>query len=78
MPTDDTTEAEPFRFQIADISPTPPPEVVAAITAALTEAWPAPTVAVPTLEIDTRWRFGQRRWRGAPIPRHAWGRAAAR
>ena len=68
-------ESVPFHFRIADISPTPDDDVLAAITAALTEAWPRPTTAVPSLTIDTAWRFGQRRWQARQIPRRTWGRS---
>ena len=72
---EDMSEAEPFRFRIADISPTPNDDVVAAITAALNEAWPHPVVVAAVVPLsDTNWRFGQRRWRERQIPRQTWGR----
>lgn len=72
----DTEPAAAFRFRIADISPVPDDDVVAAITAALHEAWPQPA-APPTglTTIDSQWRFSQRRWRGRQIPRQTWGQA---
>lgn len=70
-----TETAEAFHFRIADISPAPSDDVLAAITAALTESWPRPSAAPPVAIIDTNWRFGQRRWRGRQIPRQTWGRA---
>ncbi len=67
----------PFRFRIADISPVPDDDVVAAITAALNEAWPQPVAASAPVNTgdDSRWRFGQRRWRARQIPRQTWGQA---
>jgi hypothetical protein len=74
--TDDGAESiETFRFRIANISPTPSKDVVAAITAALNEAWPQPvTIASAVPASDVNWRFGQRRWRDRQIPRQTWGR----
>ena len=70
-----TDSSEPFRFRIADISPVPDDDVLAAITAALAEAWPQPSAAVaPVAPADSDWRFGQRRWRERQIPRQTWGR----
>ena len=74
---DDQEPAAPFRFRIADITPVPNDDVVAAVTAALNEAWPQPSAA-PTAAVlspsDSQWRFGQRRWRARQIPRQTWGR----
>ncbi len=69
---------ETFRFRIADITPVPEDDVLAAITAALNEAWPQPSAAPITglTALDSHWRFGQRRWRGRQIPRQTWGRSA--
>ena len=67
----------PFRFRITDISPVPSDDVVAAITAALYEAWPQPvatSAAKLASPVDAQWRFGQRRWRARQIPRQTWGR----
>lgn len=73
----DTENVPGFLFQIADISPVPDDEVIAAITAALHEAWPAPASAAPQpLAPDTSWRFGQRRWHDRQIPRRTWGVSA--
>ncbi|MFT7474928.1 MAG: hypothetical protein ACI81L_001860 [Verrucomicrobiales bacterium] len=68
--------AAPFRFRIADISPVPDDDVLAAIAAALDQAWPAPTPSSGALAIDSDWRFGQRRWRARQIPLQTWGRPA--
>lgn len=68
---------EHARFHIVDISPVPDDDVLAAITLALDEAWPKPTIAgivVPLTGSD--WRFGERRWRDRQIPRRTWGRSA--
>jgi len=71
----DVEAAAPFRFRIADIRPAPNDDVLAAITAALSEAWPEPTPPPPVVSsIDTNWRFGARRWRARQIPRQTWGR----
>jgi len=72
----DDESAMPFRFRIADISPVPDDDVVAAITAALHEVWPVPVSATPQqLVPDIAWRFGQRRWVSRQIPRKTWGSA---
>lgn len=72
---DNSGDGEPFRFRIADISPTPSDDVVAAITAALNEAWPQPVaIAAVVPASDISWRFGERRWRDRQIPRQTWGR----
>jgi hypothetical protein len=72
---DDNSSGEPFRFRIADISPTPSNDIVAAVTAALNEAWPQPvTIASAVPPGDVNWRFGERRWRDRQIPRQTWGR----
>ena len=64
----------PTRFQIADISPAPDDEIVAAITMALHEAWPQVTTAPQQPEVpNAAWRFGDRRWRERQIPRRTWG-----
>lgn len=66
-----------FRFRIADISPTPDDEVIAAITTALHEVWPRPSAASVGAEApNVSWRFGQRRWRDRQIPLRTWGRSA--
>jgi len=49
---------------VGAITPAPPPEVVAAIVAAVDAAWPRPVVAAP---VDRRasgsaWRFSGRWW----------------
>lgn len=72
---DNSGDGEPFRFRIADISPTPSDDVVAAITAALNEAWPQPVAIASVVPAsDISWRFGERRWRDRQIPRQTWGR----
>lgn len=73
----DSESGAAFRFQISNISPVPDDDVIAAITAALHEAWPAPASATPQpLAPDTSWRFGQRRWHDRQIPRRTWGVSA--
>lgn len=72
----DEVAGEPFHFRIADISPAPDDDVLAAITASLSQAWPRPSTATSApITIDTDWRFGRRRWRARQIPRQTWGRA---
>lgn len=64
-----------FRFRIADISPIPDDEVLAAITAALNEVWPRPVPAPARVQqSNVSWRFGERRWKDRQIPRRTWGR----
>lgn len=72
----DDDVSDGFRFRIADISPVPDDDVVAAIAAALNEVWPRPVAAVstPTEPPNLSWRFGQRRWNDRQIPRRTWGR----
>jgi len=64
------------RFHLADVSPEPTDDVMAAIVGALESAWPepsAPDMWRPRRE-DDLWRFGQRSWLGRQIPMQTWGR----
>lgn len=64
---------ESVAVSVGDISPMPDPEMVAAITVAVLEAWPKPSHATSPEPIDVRWRFGQRRWTDRTTPRRTWG-----
>lgn len=65
----------PTRFRIGEIHPVPDDETLAVITAALDAAWPEPSMTSLTPGVvNTRWRFGLRRWNDRPIPRRTWGR----
>ncbi len=55
-------------------SATVDPDVVAAITIAVHEAWPKPAAVTSPAEPNTSWRFGQRNWRHRQVPRRTWGR----
>lgn len=66
-------ESEGALVTVGEISPAPAPEMVAAITVAVLEAWPKPSRATPPEPIDVRWRFGQRRWTDRTTPRRTWG-----
>jgi hypothetical protein len=48
--------------QPMNITPVPTEEEAAAITAALTMAWPRPAVADETPTASNRWRFSGRWW----------------
>ncbi|MGI9608267.1 MAG: hypothetical protein ACR2P0_19205 [Acidimicrobiales bacterium] len=65
------------RFRIGDISPEPTADVIAAITIALDETWPAPSRAGAwePQQSDATWRFSQRPWVGRQVPLRRWGRA---
>ena len=73
----DAEPAVPSLFRITDIHPVPDDETLAAITAALHEAWPKPVAATSggATAVQSNWRFGRRRWRERAIPRQTWGRA---
>ena len=60
-------------IRVSGISPEPDPDVVAAVTIALLEAWPKPSMSAPTEAPNTVWRFGQRRWHDRAVPRRTWG-----
>lgn len=54
------------RVSVSRIQPTPEPEELAAIIAAVEMTWPRPVVANPHQEIP-RWRFSGRWW-SKPLP----------
>ena len=55
---------------IASISPAPSDEEAAAVIAALTEAWPRPTVPAPDVSATANaWRFSGRWWSVHPVSR---------
>lgn len=66
------------RVRISDISGVAngelDPDLVAAITIAVLEAWPKPSAAIGPEAPNVAWRFSQRRWRARPVPRQNWGR----